>query len=69
MSASEFIAAMDVLGLGLADAGRLLHITPQTISNYRSRKQRVSGPVALAIRMLLKHPHELQHWLMVQCKE
>lgn len=65
MGAAEFIEIQEELGLSLYQAADFLRVHYRTINNWREGSA-ISGPVALAMRMLRKHKDELNHWMLTQ---
>jgi hypothetical protein len=53
MTALEYRAALEALGLSQLAAGRWLGVSPKTAQNYATRGP--SGPAARAIQMALRY--------------
>lgn len=65
MTADEFRAIQTALRLTDGKTADLLQVDISSVRNYRTNKT-IKGPVALAMRMLLAHSDELEHWMQRQ---
>lgn len=61
MDVVEFMQLQNKLGLKCNQLADVLGVTKDTVNKWcNDPKRRITGPAALALRLLAKYPHELE---------
>jgi DNA-binding transcriptional regulator YiaG len=60
MSNIEFLQLQARLNMKNTDVADFFNVTKDSVHKWRSGRQRIKGPVAIAMRLLAKYPHEAE---------